>query len=91
MWILSVIHSLSLLSVLFFVETMHVTLSSCSIQLHFKISGSMRRDLVSWCFEPRQPQRITLGRNTNFTLSPNYSFHKSSYHKSCFVVVVVVF
>ena len=40
--------------------------------------------LVSWCFEPSQPQRITSGLNTNFTLSPSYSFHKSSYHKSCF-------
>ena len=42
--------------------------------------------LVSWCFEPSQPQRITSGRNTNFTLSPNNSSHKSSYHKSCFFV-----
>ena len=25
--------------------------------------------LVSWCFEPSQPQRITSGLNTNFTLS----------------------
>ena len=25
--------------------------------------------LVSWCFEPGQPQRITPGLNTNFTLS----------------------
>ena len=40
-------------------------------------------NLVSWCFEPSQPQRTTLGLNTNFTLS--YSFHKSSYHKSCFL------
>ena len=40
--------------------------------------------LVSWCFEPSQPQRTTSGLNTNFTLSPSYSFHKSSYHKSCF-------
>ena len=39
--------------------------------------------LVSWCFEPSQPQRITSGLNTNFTLSPSYSFHRSSYHKSC--------
>ena len=38
---------------------------------------------VSWCFEPSQPQRITSGLNTNFTLSPSQSFHKSSYHKSC--------
>ena len=40
--------------------------------------------LVSWCFEPSQPQRIISGLNTNFTLSPRFSFHKSSYHKSCF-------
>ena len=39
--------------------------------------------LVSWCFEPSQPQRITSGLNTNITLSPSHSFHKSSYHKSC--------
>ena len=39
---------------------------------------------VSWCFEPGQPQRITSGLNTNLTLSPSHSFHKSSYHKSCF-------
>ena len=32
---------------------------------------------VSWCFEPSQPQRITSGLNTNFNLSPSYSFHKS--------------
>ena len=38
--------------------------------------------LVSWCFEPSQPRRITSALNTNFTLSPSYSFHKSSYHKS---------
>ena len=39
--------------------------------------------LVSRCFEPNQLQRITSGLNTNFTLPPNYSFHKSSHHKSC--------
>ena len=39
--------------------------------------------LVSWCFEPRQPQRITSGLNTNFNLSSSHSFQKSSYHKSC--------
>ena len=27
---------------------------------------------------------ITSGLNTNFTLSPSYSFHKSLHHKSCF-------
>ena len=29
------------------------------------------RELVSWCFEPSQPQKITSGRNTNFILSPS--------------------
>ena len=45
--------------------------------------------LVSWCFEPSQPQRITSGLNTNFTLSPSYSFHKSFYHKTCFEPVSI--
>ena len=40
--------------------------------------------LVSWCFKPSQPQRITSGLNTNFTLSPSQSFHESSYHKVMF-------
>ena len=40
--------------------------------------------LVSWCFKPSQPQSITSGLDTNFTLSTSYSFHKSSYHNSCF-------
>ena len=42
------------------------------------------RYLVSWCFEPWQPQRITSGLNTYFTLFPSHSFHKSSHHKSRF-------
>ena len=47
--------------------------------------------LVRWCFEPSQPQKITSGLNTNFSLSPNHSFHKSSYRKSflfCFSLYV---
>ena len=49
--------------------------------------GRLVSYLVSWSFEPSQPQGITSGLNTNFTLSPSYSFHKSSYHKSycCFL------
>ena len=31
--------------------------------------------LVSWCFEPSQPQRITSGLKTNFSLSPSYSLN----------------
>ena len=46
--------------------------------------GGRLKDLVSWCFEPSQTQRITPGLNTNFSLSPSYSFHKSLYHKSFF-------
>ena len=38
----------------------------------------------SWSFEPSQPQRITSGLNTNFTLSPSYLFHKSSYTSHVF-------
>ena len=30
--------------------------------------------LVSGCFEPSKPQRITSGLNTNLILSPSYSF-----------------
>ena len=37
--------------------------------------------LVTRWFESSQPQTITSGPNTNFTLSPSYSFHKSSYQK----------
>ena len=33
--------------------------------------------LVSWCFEPSQPHRITSGLKTNFSLSISYSFNKS--------------
>ena len=32
--------------------------------------------LVSWCFEPGQPQRITSGLKTNFSLSPSYTLNK---------------
>ena len=48
---------------------------------------------VSWCFEPSQPQRIILGLNTNFTLLPNYSFHKSLYHVMffCFFVLILAY
>ena len=35
----------------------------------------MGEELVSWCFEPSQPQRITSGLNANFTLSQSHSLH----------------
>ena len=57
--------------------------------LHFPSSSKLRsisavRRSLSWCFEPSQPQRMTSGLNTNFILSPGYSFLKSLYHKSFF-------
>ena len=53
------------------------------------ISWRQSETLFSWCFEPSQPQRITSGLNTNFTLSAGYSFHKSSYHKSSFLSLFI--
>ena len=53
------------------------------------VTCSLRCVFVSWCFEASQQQRITSGLNTNFTLSPSYSFHKSSYHKSCFLSLFI--
>ena len=41
--------------------------------------------IVSWCLEPSQPQTITSGLKTNFSLFPGYSFHRSLYHKSLFL------
>ena len=38
--------------------------------------------LVSWYFEPSQPQRVTSWLKTSFNLSPIYSARKSSNHKS---------
>ena len=54
----------------------------CTVSLVCRVYVSPQ--LVSWCFEPSQPHRITSGLNTDFTLSPSHSFHKSSWHKSCF-------
>ena len=55
--------------------------------LHFPSSSKLRsisavRRSLSWCFEPSQPQRMTSGLNTNFILSPGYSFYKSLHQKS---------
>ena len=49
------------------------------------------KQLVGWCFEPGQPQRITSGLNTNLILSPSYSCHKSSYYISCFFLSLSIF
>ena len=53
----------------------------CTVCQGGNISKFKQGRLVSQCFKPSQPQRITSGPNTNFTLSPSQSFHKSSYHK----------
>ena len=37
---------------------------------------------MSWYLEPSQPQRIASGLKTNFSLSPDYSAHESSHHRS---------
>ena len=55
----------------------------------FDIAVTSRSQLVSWHFEPSQSQTITSGLKTNFTLSPSYSFQKSSYHKSCFLSLFI--
>ena len=48
-------------------------------------------NLVGWCTEPSQPQRITPGLKTAFTLSPSYSFHRSLYHKPCFFFLAYLY
>ena len=40
--------------------------------------SSFADQLVGWCFEPSQPQRIISGLETNFSLSPSYSAQRSS-------------
>ena len=45
-------------------------------------------ELVSWCFEPSQSHRITSGLNTNVSLSPSYSFHKSFYYMFFFCLFI---
>ena len=52
-----------------------------STTLHATQTGV--NQLVSWCFKPSQPQRITSGLNTNFTITQSYftSHHPStSFH-----------
>ena len=59
-------------------DTNHRT-SHQSTQYHLEArskaceTATMASWLVSWCFEPNQPQGITSGLNTDFSLSPIYS------------------
>ena len=64
-----------------------VVSKGCWYRCLLKMAGQ----LVSWCFAPSQPQRTTSGLNTNFTLSPSQSFHKSSYHKVTFFFSLFIF
>ena len=41
----------------------------------------MDQQLVSWYFEPSQPQRVTSWLKTMFNLAPIYSARKSSNHE----------
>ena len=67
-----------------------VTAHAVQITILTARNGSVKRVwLVSWCFEPSQPQRIPSGLKTNFTLSPSHSFHKSSFHKLCFLSLFI--
>ena len=43
--------------------------------------------LVSWCFEPSQPQRIISGLKTNFSLSPSPS-HSTSHITRLFLLAM---
>ena len=73
---------------------------NCSIQSSWLVSKLVSVWVSEWvrqresewvreCFEPSQPQRITSGLKKNFTLTPSYSFHKLSYHKSCFLSLLI--
>ena len=69
----------------------HMCVKNINCKLHILDSCPLQCQLVSWCFEPSQPQRITSGLNANFVLSHSYSFHKSSYHKTCCCFFIPVF
>ena len=59
------------------------TLTHTHTHTHRVRGREREEELVSWCFEPSQLQRITSGLS--------HSFHKSSFHKSCFVVVFLAY
>ena len=69
-----------------YIQTNTCTHSHTHAHTHtHRVRGREREEeeLVSWCFEPSQLQRITSGLS--------HSFHKSSFHKSCFVVVFLAY
>ena len=50
-----------------------VTMEQSHHALSLNETALFRWKLVSWCFEPSQPQRITSGLKTNFSLYPSNS------------------
>ena len=51
---------------------------------HGKMEKQPKQSDTHGAVSPVNHKRIISGLKTNFTLSPTYSFHKSSYQKSCF-------
>ena len=51
------------------------------LRLSLVLCFPLKRQLVSWYFEPSQPQRVTSWLKTMFNPSPFYSTRKSSNHK----------
>ena len=47
----------------------------CDFFVYTKSDVHTESYLLSWCFEPSQPQRIISGLKTNFSLSPSYCPH----------------
>ena len=65
-------------------------LKLCGAPIEITCSTLRPTQLVSWCFESSQQQRITSGLNTHFMLYRNYPFHKSSLRKPCFLSLFTV-
>ena len=57
------------------------TVLNKTISVGEKTKQQQQQQLVSWYFEPSQPQRMTSRLKTMFNLSPIYSARKSSNHK----------
>ena len=61
-------------------------MSTLQVLLRFKVSSLTYQSpkLVSWYFEPSQPQVIILGLKTNFSLSQSHSAHHQTtkFHQS---------
>ena len=58
-----------------FTSCVHIPTKLCTVFFTYPDNK-----IVSWCFEPSQPQWVTSGLKTNISLSPSYSALKSSNH-----------